>query len=118
MNASIIPFDSARLSKCGICFIEHTSVAGTGHIPGIKHVAQRLSAGERLVFERDARNRHDSFAVCVNDARGNRLGYLSCEFNEIVSRLMDGGKCVSGLVRSVNQVGRWTKIDMAVMLDD
>ena len=118
MNASIIPFDSARRKQPGVCFVERTSVAGTGHIPGIKHFAQRLSAGERLIFERDARNRHDLYAVCVSDTRGNRLGYLSCELNEIVSRLMDGGKQVSGLVRSVNQVGRWTKIDMAVMLDD
>ncbi|MBR3690627.1 MAG: HIRAN domain-containing protein [Eggerthellaceae bacterium] len=118
MNASLISFDSLGISQRGICFIERTSVAGTAHIPGIRLLAQQLRAGERLVFERDASNMHDLFAVCINDTRGNRLGYLSCEFNEIVSRLMDGGKQISGLVRSVNQVGRWTKIDMAVVLDD
>lgn len=118
MNASIYSIDRARHAGGGICFIERTSVAGTGHIPGIRHIADRLALGESLLLERDTLNAHDMFAVCVKDKRGNRLGYLSCEFNEIVSRLMDGGKSVSGLVTSVNQVGRWTKIDMAVMLDD
>ncbi len=118
MNASILTIDQARLQGQGVCFIERTSIAGSAHIPGIRHIASYLAKGERLVFERDASNRHDAFAVCVYDMRGNRLGYLSCEFNEIVSRLIDGGKQVFGRVLSVSQVGRWTKIDMAVVLDD
>lgn len=118
MNASIIPFETTQQRGSGVCFIERTSIAGTAHVPGIRHLAQRLVRGESLVLKRDAQNRHDVFAVSVQDARGNSLGYLSCEHNEIVSRLLAGGKHVSGLVRSVSQVGRWTKIEMAVILND
>lgn len=118
MNASIIPFDTFKQEGAGVCFIERTAVAGTAHVPGIRHLAERLVRGESLVLTRDAKNRHDVFAVAVHDVRGNTLGYLSCEYNEIVSRLLAGGKHVSGLVRSVSQVGRWMKIEMAVVLND
>lgn len=102
----------------GICLIEGTTVAGTRHVPGIRSLAEGLRAGARLTLRRDASNPHDRYAVRVSDAQGRLLGYVSCEFNEIVSRLIDGGKAVGGVVRSVGQVGSWTKVEMAVVLYD
>lgn len=101
-----------------ICLIESTTVAGTRHVRGVRQRAEALGPGASLLFSRDGANPHDVFAVQVLDERGGFLGYLSCEFNEIVSRLMDGGRSVSGVVRSVGQVGSWTKVEMAVMLND
>lgn len=101
-----------------ICLVERTTVAGTRHIPQVRALSEGLRSGSALLLRRDRSNPHDVFAVEVLDGRERLLGYLSCEFNEIVSRLIDGGKRVSAVVRSVGQVGCWTKIDMAVMLDD
>lgn len=101
-----------------ICLIETTTVAGTRHVRDVRQRAEALGPGASLLFSRDGANPHDVFAVQVLDERGGFLGYLSCEFNEIVSRLMDGGRSVSGIVRSVGQVGSWTKVEMAVMLND
>lgn len=101
-----------------VCLVESTTVAGTRHVLGVRSRAEALGRGDPLLLIRDAENPHDPSAVQVLDGRGGFLGYLSCEFNEIVSRLMDGGRSVSGVFRSAGQVGSWTKIDMAVMLDD
>lgn len=101
-----------------VCLVESTTVAGTRHVFGVRPRAEALGRGDELLFIRDAGNPHDPYAVQVLDSRGGFLGYLSCEFNEIASRLMDGGRSVSGVLRSVGQVGSWTKIEMAVVLDD
>lgn len=112
-----------RLRDCsgrreGICLIERTNVAGTRHIEGIRVLTRRLEPGDRLHMVRDYDNPRDGYAVRVEDINGNTLGFLSCEFNEIISRLIDGGKSISGFVRTRDLVGGWTRIEMAVVLDD
>ena len=101
-----------------VCIIERTAVAGTHHIARIRMLAECLKIGEPLLLKRDARNPYDAHSVEVLDRGKRHLGYLSCEYNEIVSRLIDGGRKVVGLVNCVSEVGGWVKIDMAVMLND
>ena len=109
---------SEKPSSRPVCLIESTAVAGTHHVARIRTLAQGLEAGEVLALRRDARNPYDAHSVEVLDCANRRLGYLSCEYNEIISRLIDGGRSVCGLVRGVLNVDGWTKIDMAVMLND
>ena len=40
---------------------------------------------------RDAGNLHDRWAIKVMH-EGKRLGFVPCDVNEILARLMDGGK--------------------------
>ena len=94
--------DDAR----SVCLVDETAVAGTRHVPGVRELA----------FVRDRRNPYDPWATEVRDERGNRLGYVSCEHNEVVARLLDGGRDVAGLVGSVDQLGNWTRIQMEVRL--
>lgn len=101
-----------------VCIIERTAVAGTHHIARIRMLAECLKIGEPLLLKRDARNPYDAHSVEVLDRGKRHLGYLSCEYNEIVSRLLDGGRKVIGVVRNVSDVDGWTKIEMAVMLND
>ena len=101
-----------------VCLIERTAVAGTHHVAGIRALAQALKAGEPLSLRRDARNPYDEHSIEVLDRGRRRLGYLSCEYNEIVSRLIDGGRSVHGVVRGVVDFDGWTKIEMAVVLND
>lgn len=99
-----------------VCLVDETAVAGTRHVPGVRALADGLAPGDELAFVRDRRNPYDPWATEVRDERGNRLGYVSCEHNEVVARLLDGGRDVAGLVGSVDQLGNWTRIQMEVRL--
>lgn len=101
-----------------ICLAPETRIAGTSHIDGIEELVERLSEGDRLRFERDPHNPYDRWAIKVFDARGNRLGFVSADINEMPARLMDGGKELFGQVTQVALVGAWWRIDMGVWLDD
>ena len=78
----------------------------------------RRLEGDGLRLERDTKNRFDHWAIRVLDARGRRLGFLPADNNEIIARLMDGGKRIVGEVLSVEDVSGWARIGMAVWLDD
>ena len=106
------------MSSKPVCLIERTAVAGTQHVARIRALAQGLEAGQALTLRRDPRNPYDAHSIEVLDRRLRRLGYLSCEYNEIVSRLIDGGRSVGAVVGGVSELDGWTKIDMAVVLYD
>lgn len=106
------------MDTTGICFIEDTAIAGTNHVDNIHEIAQELGRGAPLSFEHDSHNPFDPWAVKVFDDRHRRLGYVSCAHNEVVARLMDGGKRVAGRLRRVANVEAWTRIEMGVYLYD
>ena len=103
---------------CPICLVPSTRVAGTTHVSDIARLAQGLGEGARLRLQRDADNRYDQWSIRVLDARGRRLGFVPADHNQILARLMDGGKRLFATVTQVSQVDGWTKIEMAVYLDD
>lgn len=76
--------------------VENTTVAGTRHVPAMAAIAEGYGKGDRLSLVRDAANPHDGWAVEVRDGADRRIGYVSCECNEFVARLIDGGKSVEG----------------------
>ena len=117
-NHRISLSDRVVPSPRGICVVERTVVAGTKHIPRIRSIAETLHQGVCLRLERESSNSHDMYAVKILTNAGLLLGYLSCEFNEVISRLLDGGKHLHAVVLGVGNVGSWTKIEMAVVLDD
>ena len=122
MSASIVDFSGCAAtvarSPRAICLYSNTAVAGTRHVAGIGEIAFDLAPCSRLVFERDRENLYDPWAVRVLDQRRNRLGFVSCECNEVVARLMDGGKHVFGQLEDVSQIENWTRVQMGVYLDD
>ncbi|WP_165170336.1 MULTISPECIES: HIRAN domain-containing protein [unclassified Adlercreutzia] len=107
----------ARTSRA-LCLVKGTTVAGTRHVAGVRDLVGGLQAGSRLAFERDRDNLYDEWAVRVLDGARNRIGYVSCECNEVVARLMDGGKHVFGVFEGASQVESWTRVEMGVYLDD
>lgn len=102
----------------GICFIPVSQVAGTSHIAGIDEIVARLHVGDALKLVRDEGNFFDEWAIRVMTSDNERLGYVTCEHNEIIARLLDGGKCVSARLGKTPESGSWTKIEMAVYLND
>ena len=100
-----------------IVLIESTRVAGTTHIPGIDTIADGLEVGMTLRFEREPDNLADCWAIKVYAGEA-RIGYVPADCNEILARLMDGGKAVSGKLTGKEKLGNWNKLHMEVSLDD
>lgn len=101
-----------------ICLIPVSTIAGTRHVPHIAEIAEELSVDDTVFFKRDKRNFFDEWAVAICDDGGRRLGYVSCEHNEIVSRLLDGGKRLFGKLVRKSKRDAWTKLDIQVILHD
>jgi hypothetical protein len=93
-------------------------VAGTTHVPNIKDLEPELPVGFRLNFIREPDNPHDPRAIAVSDDKGNKFGYVPHKQNEILSRLMDAGKLIYGVVTEKAYSGKWLKITMQIFLDD
>ena len=106
-----VPFQSK------IVLIEDTRVAGTTHIQGIDAIVERIGAGADLRFEREPDNLADHWAIKVY-AGDDKVGYVPADCNEVLARLMDGGKALSGKLTGKEKVGNWNKLHMEVSLDD
>ena len=67
---------------------------------------------------READNKFDSLAIQILNEQDERIGYVPREKNEVLARLMDGGKLVFGQVQSKELIGDWVKIVIKVFLKD
>ena len=106
-----VPFQSR------IVLIEDTRIAGTTHIRGIDEIVERLEVGSDLRFEREPGNLADYWAIKVY-ADDDRIGFVPADCNEVLARLMDGGKALSGKLTGKEKLGTWNKLHMEVSLDD
>lgn len=106
-----VPFQSS------IVLIEDTRVVGTTHVHGIDEIAGKLEVGTDLRLEREPGNLADAWAIRVY-AGAERIGYVSADCNEILARLMDGGKALSAKLTGKEKIGTWNKLHMEVSLDD
>ena len=100
-----------------IVLIEDTRVAGTMHVHDIDAIVGKLEVGTELRLEREPDNMMDGWAIKVF-AGGDRLGYVPADCNELLARLMDGGKALSGKLTGKEKIGTWNKLHMEVSLDD
>ena len=101
-----------------ICLIPDARVAGTTHVPDIERHAEALHEGDELRLERDTVNRYDRWAIRVLNSQGAKLGFIPADQNEIIARLMDGGKRIIAKVTGVEHIDGWHKIGIEVWLDD
>lgn len=100
-----------------ITLCEDVVVAGTSHIVGIDDVLDGIELPADVKLVRDAGNLHERWAIKVMH-EGKRLGFVPCDVNEILARLMDGGKKLTGTVFEREVRGRWNKLHMEVTLVD
>ncbi len=99
-------------------FLLDTRIAKTQYVEGIDKRVHDLFVGTRLRFQRDVDNRFDKMAIRVLDSGGYRLGYVPADCNEILARMMDGGKLLFGEVTELELLGEHKRISMKVFLDD
>lgn len=100
-----------------IVLVERARIAGTARVHGIDAIVAGLEDGCALQLEREPGNLADRWAIRVS-AGGKKLGYVPADCNEVLARLMDGGKALSGKLVGREKTGNWNKLYMEVALDD
>ena len=100
-----------------IVLIDDARVAGTTHVHDIDGIVEGLEVGLDLRLEREPGNLADSWAIRVFAGK-DRIGFVPADCNEVLARLMDGGKTLSAKLTSKEKIGNWNKLHMEVSLDD
>jgi HIRAN domain len=98
-------------------FLIETHVAGTSHVP-IREIERGISIGDSLVLRREQDNPHDSLAILILTEKGEKLGYVPRDRNEILARLMDAGKFLFARLESKEWHGDWLRVAARVFLRD
>lgn len=96
---------------------EDILVAGTSHVDDIDAIIEGAALPFEVKLVRDPGNLHDTWAIKVMKG-SKRIGFVPCDSNEVIARLMDGGKRIEGSVFEKEKLGRWTKLHMEVRLVD
>lgn len=98
-------------------FLLECHIAGTSFLD-LDTVEPALEINDALVFQRESGNPVDSLAILILDNGGRKLGYVPQRKNEVLARLMDGGKPVYGKLVNKMWMGGWLKLDIQVFLRD
>lgn len=106
-----VPFESK------IVLFESVRIAGTTHTPSINDVIDRIPEDALLRFVREPDNQADPWAIRV-EYDGRKIGYMPADKNELIARLMDGGKTLHGSLLERSLQGNWWKVYMEVSLID
>lgn len=83
-------------------YLMTTTIAGLFYTDNIDDLLDDLHIGDDLLFEREPNNQHDENAIIVNNPNGEKLGYIPRETNTVFARLMDAGKKIFGIVKTLN----------------
>lgn len=100
-----------------IVLFESVRIAGTSHAPDIDATMRQMLDEARLDLVREPDNQADSWAIRV-EHDGKKIGYVPADKNEVLARLMDGGKALSGELVSRELRCTWWNVHMEVYLID
>ncbi len=80
-------------------FLIEVPVAGLDYIDDIDEIFNELEVNARLELFREVKNEYDKHAILVK-YNGQKIGYVPRKDNYVLSKLMDGGKQLYGVVES------------------
>ena len=80
-------------------FLIKTYVAGLDYIDYIDDIFPIIKVRDKLDLLREASNEYDKHAILVK-YNGQKIGYVPRKDNYVLSKLMDGGKELYGVVAS------------------
>lgn len=100
-----------------IVLFESIRIAGTSHAPDIDATMRQMPDEARLDLVREPDNQADGWAIRV-EHDGKKIGYVPADKNEVLARLMDGGKTLGGELVSRELRGTWWNVHMEVYLID
>ena len=81
-------------------FLITVHVAGLDYIDNIDEIFPKIKVGDKLGLFREATNEYDKHAILVK-YHGEKIGYVPRKDNYVLSKLMDGGKHLYGVVDSI-----------------
>ena len=99
-------------------FLMECHIAGTSYRENIKEIEKELQEKDLLVFKRETDNQHDKLAIVILDTKGQKLGYVPRDRNEVIARLMDAGKLIFGKLERKQWKDDWLKADIRVYMRD
>lgn len=101
-------------------FLLECEIAGTGFVKNIDKKAKALTEGTVVSLVREAGNKYDKLAIRIDNAAGEKLGYVPRKKNEILARLLDGGKMLYGKVAEVefSEFSNWITITIKIYMKD
>ncbi|MCB1144630.1 MAG: HIRAN domain-containing protein [Leptospiraceae bacterium] len=98
-------------------FLIETHVAGTSYL-NLDEIEKTLQNGEFIKLIREPQNTYDSLAILIFDSKGNKLGYVPRDKNEVIARLMDAGKFIFGKLITREYVNNWLMITVQIYMRD
>ena len=101
-------------------FLFECEIAGTGFVKNITTKAEALADGETVTLVREPDNKYDKMAIRIDNAAGEKLGYIPRQQNEIPARLLDGGKMLYGKVagKEISEFSSWVTIFIKIYMKD
>ena len=101
-------------------FLLECEIAGTGFVKNIEEKAKALTAETVVSLVREADNKYDKLAIRIDDADGRKLGYIPRKKNEVLARLLDGGKLLYGKVAAVefSDYSNWVDITVKIYMKE
>ncbi len=94
-----------------------SQVVGTAYLNLIE-IEPDIKIADNMIFIREPENKYDNKAIAIMDVKGNKLGYIPKEKNEILANLLDAGKFVFGKLDGKKWLGNWLKLKIKVYLRD
>ena len=98
-------------------FLIESQVAGTAYY-NLREIEPDINQNDIMIFIREPENSYDNKAIAILDKKGNKLGYIPKEKNEILANLLDAGKLVFGKLDDKMWLGDWLKLKIKVYLRD
>ena len=101
-------------------FLLECEIAGTGFVKDIELKAKALQVDTVVSLIREADNKYVKLAIRIDDPAGGKLGYVPRKKNEVLARLLDGGKMLYGKVDEIefSEFSSWITITIKIYMKD
>lgn len=96
-------------------FLLECHIAGTSYLD-LKDLEPSLLINDLLIMKREPENKHDEHAILILTQKGERLGFIPREKNEVIAHLMDAGKIIFGKIIEKKWHGNWLKMMIQIYL--
>jgi hypothetical protein len=96
-------------------YLLNTVIAGTSFCEQLDELEPSLLPETVLKMIRHPKNKYDELAIGLY-FNSTRVGWVSMEHNEVISRLMDAGKAFFCRIEKVFRKGKWLKIDVKIYM--
>ena len=98
--------------------LKECHVAGTVHVDDVLCKTESVGIGSVLALKREIANDYDEFAIRVETAAGERIGWVPKKHNDVLARIMDAGKRLVAKVTHKELEDHWLNIRIEIYMKD